>query len=319
VEKDHNKDIHHIHDKSYKFLMSNKRVFIELLRSFVDRGWVRQIDESNLTQLDKSYILQDFREQEADLVYQMQFKDRKIIFYVLMEMQSSVDFQMPYRLLLYMVEIWRDSLRNISSNESARKDFKLPVIVPIVLYNGAGPWTVCRSFRETLDHQEWFGDEVLDFKYILVNVRDYSDDELLELSNLVGAVFLLEGKQGIHAFMAQMEQLTHVFEKLPYDMFSIWLTWIKLVTHRGLSDEHKQRIDQIVDQYTEPKEAGNMISNLEKLFENFEYDAEQKGVTQGVAQGMELAAQRMLEKGMDISTIVEVTGLTKEKIENIRK
>jgi len=56
-----------------------------------------------------------------------------------------------------------------------------------------------------------------------------------------------------------------------------------------------------------------MISNLEKLFQNFEYDAEQKGVI----QGMELAAQRMLEKGMDISAIVEVTGLTKEKIDKL--
>ncbi|WP_422664938.1 Rpn family recombination-promoting nuclease/putative transposase [Aneurinibacillus uraniidurans] len=58
-----------------------------------------------------------------------------VIFYVLLEMQSSVDFQMPFRLLFYMLEIWRDILKNTDKNEAVRKDFRL------VLYNGKQEWT----------------------------------------------------------------------------------------------------------------------------------------------------------------------------------
>lgn len=54
-----------------------------------------------------------------------------VCFYLL-ELQSTVDFQMPYRLLLYMVEIWRTVLKDTDAKEAARKNFKLPAIVPCV-------------------------------------------------------------------------------------------------------------------------------------------------------------------------------------------
>ncbi|MCX6089608.1 MAG: hypothetical protein NTX88_04395 [Candidatus Atribacteria bacterium] len=49
-------------------------MFLELLQCFVRKGWVNQIDEQSLTRIDKSYILSDFREKEADLVYQVNVK-----------------------------------------------------------------------------------------------------------------------------------------------------------------------------------------------------------------------------------------------------
>lgn len=52
------------HDKGYKFLLSSKRVFIQLLRSFIEQGWVDKIDENNMVRIDKSYILQDFSDKE---------------------------------------------------------------------------------------------------------------------------------------------------------------------------------------------------------------------------------------------------------------
>ena len=71
-----------------------------------------------------------------------------MIFYVLLELQSTVDHLMPFRLLLYMVEIWRDIYNNTPAGERERKGFRLPAIVPAVLYNGRRSWTACRSFRE---------------------------------------------------------------------------------------------------------------------------------------------------------------------------
>ncbi|MCK4258969.1 MAG: Rpn family recombination-promoting nuclease/putative transposase [Halanaerobiales bacterium] len=113
---DHNNEnqIHHQHDTGYKYLLSSKKIFMELLRNFVKKGWVNKIDESAMIRVDKSYILQDFNKKEADFVYRLKIKDQDVIFYILMELQSSVDFQMPYRLLLYMVEIWRDILIDVN-------------------------------------------------------------------------------------------------------------------------------------------------------------------------------------------------------------
>ncbi|PTQ55691.1 MAG: putative transposase [Candidatus Carbobacillus altaicus] len=97
--------LHYPHDKGYKFLLSSKQAFLDLLRSFVPQDWVRQIDEAHLFRPDKSYILQDFKDKEADLVYLFKRAEEddqpEVIFYILMELQSTVDYQMPYRLLLY--------------------------------------------------------------------------------------------------------------------------------------------------------------------------------------------------------------------------
>lgn len=103
---------HHPHDKGYRQLLTNKKTFLELLQTFVDEGWVREIKEDDLTLVNKSYVLQDFSDKEADIVYRMRLGGSEIIFYVLLELQSTVDHTMPFRLLQYMVEIWRDIYQN---------------------------------------------------------------------------------------------------------------------------------------------------------------------------------------------------------------
>jgi hypothetical protein len=42
---------------------------------------------------------------------------------------------MPYRLFEYMVGVWRDVLKNTETKIAERKDYRLPAIIPIVLYN----------------------------------------------------------------------------------------------------------------------------------------------------------------------------------------
>ncbi|WP_435788783.1 Rpn family recombination-promoting nuclease/putative transposase [Clostridium sp.] len=57
-------------------------------------------------------MLSDYEELESDIVYTVTIGKDDIVFYVLLELQSSVDHSMPIRLLMYMIELWRDILRN---------------------------------------------------------------------------------------------------------------------------------------------------------------------------------------------------------------
>ena len=181
-------EISNPHDRGYKSLLASKEIFLELLRSFVDMGWVSLIDPETITRIDTTQILQDFSEKEADLVYRLKIKGRDVIFYLLLELQSSVDFQMPYRLLVYMMGIWRDVLKNIDPKEAERKEFRLPSIVPIVLYNHKDRWTASRNFKETLAEAELFKEFVVDFKYILIDVNRYQKKTLTALDNFIESV-----------------------------------------------------------------------------------------------------------------------------------
>jgi hypothetical protein len=84
----------------------------------VNSDWVKDIDENDLIRVDKEFILQDYRKKEADIVYRMKIKEtdshrvHEVIFYILLELQSSVDRMMPFRLLTYMTQIWQQEVKN---------------------------------------------------------------------------------------------------------------------------------------------------------------------------------------------------------------
>ncbi len=40
------------HDTGYKFRLSGKAIFLQLLQSFVRQGWVEQVDEENIMRLE---------------------------------------------------------------------------------------------------------------------------------------------------------------------------------------------------------------------------------------------------------------------------
>lgn len=289
--------VHNQHDKGYKFLLSSKRVFIELLRSFVKHDWVNDIDEANVVKVDKSFVLQDFADKEADLVYRVRLKEKEVIFYILMELQSTVDYQMPYRLLLYMVEIWRSILKDVPKKESRRKDFELPVIVPIVLYNGSRKWTAKTSYKEILNSYETFGEYAVDFKYILIDVNRYTKEELLRLENLIASVFLLEQKVEFEEMMARLKELSNTLKKLDEDEILLFKAWFKKILMARMPEEERKNVERIIDENEEVEE---MISNLEKTILQEMKEREKKGMKKGIEKGMEkgigVTVLKLLEK-----------------------
>jgi hypothetical protein len=149
------KKVHLTQDTTRRHFLAVKKLFVELFQSFVNEGWVQEVHEGFLN----DYVSQDFLQKRADLVYQVRLNNDDILFYVLTEMQSTVDFEMPFRLLEYHVEIWRHWLKHEDETRL------LPAIVPIVLYNGEPPWTASRKFREILDYEHLFGPkELVDFE-----------------------------------------------------------------------------------------------------------------------------------------------------------
>lgn len=94
-----------------------------------------------------------------------------VYIFFLQEMQSRIDFTMPFRLLVYMTAIWMDFFKNSDKNARKRKDYQLPPIIPLVLYNGASDWTAPLHFKDKVAHSEMFNGYVCDFEYILVNMH----------------------------------------------------------------------------------------------------------------------------------------------------
>ena len=302
-------DIQNPHDVGYKYLLSSKKIVMELLRSFVDEGWVDKIDESEMIPVNKSFVLHDFKEIESDVVYKVKIKDQDVIFYILMELQSTVDFQMPYRLLRYMTEIWRYLLRKVDENEKKRKDYRLPVIVPIVLYNGKYHWTAKMNFKEYLSGYEIFEEYALDFKYILIDVNRYSKEDLIELSNVIGSAFLLDQKCDIIELKNRIKTVCNLMGKLESNQLQLFITWVNKIIVTHFSTESFDEIVKMIKD-SAPEEAEQVISNFAENLQKMQ-DAARK------EEKIEIA-ENMLRQNLSEQLIATVTKLSIKEVKKIR-
>ena len=88
-----------LHDSGYKKLFSNKTIFSQLVETFVDQAWVKDLDFSDCQAIDKSFVSNHYKETECDIVYQVRLKGKHAFFYLLIEFQSTVDWFMALRIL----------------------------------------------------------------------------------------------------------------------------------------------------------------------------------------------------------------------------
>ena len=208
------KSINNIHDKGYKDLYSNQEVFVNLVKDTLNYNWATKIKPSDLILVDKSYILPNYHDKESDIVYRAKIGDEEVIFFVLLEFQSTVDYSMPIRLFFYISEILR---REVDPEiiKSKNKNIKIPAVVPIVLYNGKKPWDAEVSFRKIVSKEELFGNSIIDFTYNIIDINNnYSKDTLLTLKSVTGAIFLLDQKINEEEFLERIKLIALTFDKM---------------------------------------------------------------------------------------------------------
>jgi hypothetical protein len=138
------------HDLFVRFTFGHPEQAAAELRAVLPPEISAQVDWSTLRQEPNSVVDPELRETESDLFFSARLREgRTLLFYVLLEHQSSVDRWMALRMLRYVVrqlEHWRQEHPG-----SAR----LPVIIPLVLYHGSeGAWSAPRRVEELFEVPE---------------------------------------------------------------------------------------------------------------------------------------------------------------------
>ena len=129
------------YDNAYKYLFSNKRIFFQLITSFVKEDFVTKITLDNIELLDKSFVSDEFLARESDIIYRIKLQDSEVYIYFLLEFQSTVDKSIPIRMLLYLLQFYDLLLRNSQKG-------LLPSVFPLLLYNGQEDWTIPSNVRD---------------------------------------------------------------------------------------------------------------------------------------------------------------------------
>lgn len=305
----------HEHDLGYKSIFSHKKTFIEFLKSFINKEWVQLINEENLVLIDKEFVHEDFREEEADIVYRGNIGGNDVIFYILMELQSKVDFRMPVRLLMYMTEIWRDELKNTEDKIKTRKDYKLPAVVPIVVYNGKNNWTAARCFKEVLNGYELFEDNIMDFRYLLFDINRMEETELLDIANVVSSIFLLDQDVEVETIIKRLKLIGRLLQnKATEEQLKILKSWLINIFKNRFDDNIKKEILNILNE-TSNMEVNDMVSNLGRKFEEEFNNKKQEGIKEGIKEG---DRQRLINTAIKLlnKKFGAISSVQEEKIMN---
>lgn len=211
-------------DSAYKYLFSNKRIFHQLLTSFVPEEFVEDLSADDLHSVDKSFISEEFTKRESDLIYRVKRGDREVYIYILIEFQSTPDKTIAARILSYIMRLYETLLQTSRAG-------KLPPIFPIVLYNGEDEWNAPDNIADLIEHN--IRDVYIPhFRYFKIIERDISEETLLKLNNLVAAVVYLENQRNDEKLQKAIEKVVEMIKNehiLDLEQFIVWVRRMLMV------------------------------------------------------------------------------------------
>jgi predicted transposase YdaD len=277
------------HDRTYKLLFSHAPMVRDLLTGFVRGDWLEQLDFGSLEKIGGTYVSDDLRERADDVVWRVRWGEKWVYIYLLLEFQSTVERYMAVRILAYVALLYQDLIRA----GQLGGDGTLPPVLPIVLYNGSRRWDATDALEPLFAN----GPGGLSryrpqIRYLLIDEKRYSNDELAPLRNLAAALFRLEHARGPEEIQAVVGSLVE-WLKSPEQQslrraFAIWLarTILGKLPRRGTSPAEAVPVEDLEE----------VRAMLAERFEEWAEDLKQKWLLEGRQEGRQEGEARLLER-----------------------
>ena len=137
------------HDSSYKKFFSRTDMVESLVRDFISGDLADELDFKTLKLMPTVFQKHGQTERRGDLIWRLKWRDGSpCLLAILLEFQSTIDKKMLCRLLEYATLFLEQTL-----DDDKSKGLSLPQILPIVLYNGAKPWSAPCVYNELSERE----------------------------------------------------------------------------------------------------------------------------------------------------------------------
>ena len=221
-----------MHDQGYKQLFAHAELVSDLLQGFVHEAWTEQIDYATLERVNGSYVTDDLREREDDIIWRVRLNDSWLYVYLLIEFQSGNDPWMALRVMVYTGLLYQDLIKTGAVATPA----KLPPVFPIVIYNGAGRW---RAARELADLIETLPPSLARYRpsqcYFLLDEGRVGEDELAGADNTFGELIRIESGPGPQDMRRIVERLGQRLQHPRHDSLRrAIVVWLNRVVFKHL-------------------------------------------------------------------------------------
>jgi predicted transposase YdaD len=167
------------HDGFFKRFFRDPVQAAAELRAILPERVSRHIDWDSLQAVHASFVDAALNQRHGDLMFSARLVEgHEVYLWLLFEHQSTIDRWMPLRVLEMAVAFlkgWR---------KEHPEALRMPAVLPVVLYQGATPWTAPRSLAELYDLSDQalhdLSEFLLSLRFVLDDLRVTPDDELME-------------------------------------------------------------------------------------------------------------------------------------------
>src|SRR5215218_277598 len=202
----------------------------DLLREIVGERWVDRIDLGSGERVDASFVSPKHENRESDVIWKFRRKDggEPVFVYILLEFQSRPDPSMPVRLMGYESLFYQ----SLMASQPAAGWKKLPLVIPVVVYNGVEPWDVATDLGSLIGDLDPSAEIYRpQLRYLPVDESRYPREELAELDSPVAELFRIEKSRDwleVHASVHRLRQKIPPGEDSLRRAFETWLTMVIL-------------------------------------------------------------------------------------------
>lgn len=298
------------HDAAFKAFLTHPdtaRDFIELHLP----GELRAIcDLSTLKLENGSFVEDSLRAYYSDVLYSLKTTAGDGYIQVLIEHQSSPDKHMAFRLMRYAVAAMQRHL------DSGHK--KLPLVIPVLFYTGKrSPYPFSTRWLDEFDDPQLAG-TLYSGAFPLVDVTVIPDDDIMNHRSMAALTLL---QKHIHR-----RDLADLLDRLAATLVTSHLTGQQLVSlinylvQAGETDDAEAFVRNLAQRV--PQHEDELMTIAQQLEQKGIEKGLEKGLTQGRVEGEREAtlkiARAMLQKGLDNQTVISLTGLTENDLNQIR-
>ena len=296
-------EIHHPHDLMVRAVLSDLTEAASFLQTHLPEAVSQALNWSTLTLLEGSFVDEDLRESEADLLYEVEHVsgETSLWVYVLLEHQSTPDRWMRLRLLKYCCRIWDLSFRDYPNQRELR------AIVPLVFYQGERSWSYSSEFAELFAEsvRDWPG--VPRFSHGLIDQSGMQPDEVQ--GDLKVRIMQLVMLAAYHPTLAWMERVASLLDSLASLPPSGGINYVRLfVLYILATQEPKaaQSFRDVLRQYA-PEVGDDLMTYAQEL------------LAQGEIRAQVRIIENLLQEGMEWPVIERVTGVNEAQFQALKQ
>ena len=184
--------------------------------------------------------------------------------------------------------------------------YRLPAIIPIILYNGADNWTAVRSFKEYTQGYEKFSEYIIDFRYFLFDLNRMTDETILSTNELLDIIFALDKQPARANMKIALNVAAERLKRMNDDDRNDLLRWVKYIWLNHMPDENVK--NEIINKF-ERGEIADMMYGMDIYIEEERQKSEKKAKIE--------IAKNLLDI-LDIETIAKKTKLTIKEVEALK-